>query len=107
MPDSHYLVIVAGMGLVTYIPRWAPVFFLTRKPMPDWLVRWLALIPAAILSALLVPALIVTGEPRTLDFMRPELFVAVPTFLFALKTRSLGGTVVVGMALYWLVGKIP
>ncbi|WP_422573630.1 hypothetical protein [Methanothrix sp.] len=28
--------------------------------------------------------------------------VAIPTFLFALKTRSLGGTVIVGMALFWL-----
>ena len=106
MPDSHYLFIVAGMGLVTYIPRWAPVFFLTRKPMPDWLLRWLALIPAAILSALLAPALVVTDEPRTLDLARPELLVAVPTFLFALKTRSLGGTVCVGMVLYWLAGKM-
>ena len=106
MPDSHYLFLIAGMGLVTYLPRWAPVFFLTRKPMPGWLVRWLDLIPAAILSALLAPALIVSGEPRSLDFTRPDLLVAVPSFLFALKTRSLGGTVVFGMALYWAVGKV-
>jgi len=30
----------------------------------------------------------------------------LPTFLFALMTRSLGGTVVVGMLLYWLAGKM-
>jgi branched-subunit amino acid transport protein len=106
MIDSRYLLLIACMGLVTFIPRWAPVFFLTRKPMPGWLVRWLELIPAAILSALLVPALILSGQPRTFDFARPDLFVAVPTFLFALKTRSLGGTVVFGMALYWMAGKI-
>ena len=105
MPDSAYLLAVAGMGLVTYLPRWAPVFFLTRKPMPPLLVRWLELIPAAILSALLVPALVTSGEPRAVDFTRPDLLVALPTFLFALKTRSLGGTVVFGMALYWLVEK--
>ena len=106
MPDSRYLLIIAGMGLVTYLPRWAPVFFLTRKRMPEWLVRWLELVPAAILSALLVPALIVSGQPRSIDFARPDLLAALPTLLFALKTRSLGGTVVFGMALYWMVGKI-
>ncbi len=65
---------------------------------------WLDLIPAAVLSALVLPALVTTGEPRHLDLLRPELLVAVPTFLFALKTRSLGGSVVLGMGLYWLLG---
>jgi len=106
MSGPEYLFIIAAMGLVTYIPRWAPVFWLTRRPMPRWLVQWLELIPAAILSALLVPVLVTSGQPRQIDFGRPDLLVALPTFLFALKTRSLGGTVVFGMALYWLVDKL-
>ncbi|MCF8080569.1 MAG: AzlD domain-containing protein [Desulfobacterales bacterium] len=106
MSGSEYLFIIAAMGLVTYIPRWAPVFWLTRRPMPRWLIQWLELIPAAILSALLVPVLVTSGQPRQIDFGRLDLLVALPTFLFALKTRSLGGTVVFGMALYWLVDKL-
>ncbi|HHO47817.1 MAG TPA: AzlD domain-containing protein, partial [Desulfobacteraceae bacterium] len=39
-------------------------------------------------------------------FGRLELLVAVPTFLFAIKTRSLGGTVLAGMLLYWLAGLV-
>jgi branched-subunit amino acid transport protein len=31
------------------------------------------------------------------------MIVAVPTLLFAIKTKSLGGTVVTGMGLYWLL----
>jgi branched-subunit amino acid transport protein len=46
--------------------------------------------------------LFVTGSPRQLDVFQPKSMVAIPTFLFALKTRSLGGTVIVGMALFWL-----
>ena len=106
MTGAEYLLIIVGMGLVTYLPRWAPVFWLTRRPMPRWLVSWLELIPAAILSALLVPALVTSGQPRQIDFLRPDLLVALPTFAFALKTRSLGGTVVFGMALYWLADKL-
>jgi branched-subunit amino acid transport protein len=37
---------------------------------------------------------------------QPELLVAVPTFIFALRTKSLGGTVVVGMLLFWLTDKV-
>ncbi|MBN1140419.1 MAG: AzlD domain-containing protein [Deltaproteobacteria bacterium] len=37
---------------------------------------------------------------------KPELLASLPTLVFAWKTRSLGGTVLVGMLLYWLIGKI-
>lgn len=96
---------MAGMGLVTFLPRWLPLFFLSEREIPKPLIEWLDLIPAAILSALLIPALVVGGEVKHLAF-KPELLAAIPTFLFALKTKSLGGTVVVGMALYWLIGKV-
>ena len=94
--------IIIGMGVVTYIPRWLPLFFLTRRRLPSWLIDWLDFIPAAILSALILPALVTTGEPRHLVWARPDLWVAIPTLIFALRTRSLAGTVVIGMALYWL-----
>jgi branched-subunit amino acid transport protein len=64
------------------------------------------LIPAAILSSLLLPGLVTNGLPRHLSFWQPELWVAIPTFIFALKTKSLGGTVVIGMALFWLIQRI-
>jgi len=105
MIHEQYLYIVLGMGIVTYVPRWLPLVFLSRLRLPEWFEQWLDLIPAAILSALILPILITTGEPRHLDLMRPELLVALPTFLFAVKTRSLAGTVVVGMSLFWLAGK--
>lgn len=104
MLSAEYLAVIAGMGIVTYVPRWIPLVFLTRRQLPVWLVEWLDFIPASILSALVVPYLITTGDPRHLDFMRPELFVAIPTFAFALMTKSLAGTVIVGMFLFWLAG---
>ncbi len=105
MISNDYLLLVVGMGAVTFLPRWAPLFFLSQRKLPVWFIEWLDLIPAAILSALLVPALVTSGDPRQL-VLKTELWVAVPTLLFALKTKSLGGTVVVGMFLYWLAGKL-
>jgi branched-subunit amino acid transport protein len=92
-----------GMGAVTYLPRCIPLISLTRLKLPDIFVEWLDLIPAAILSAILMPALFIPGESRQLDFFQPGLLAALPTFLFALKTKSLGGTVVFGMLLYWVI----
>lgn len=104
MINKDYLMLLAGMGLVTFLPRWLPLFFLSNRELPQFIIRWLDLIPAAILSALLIPELLTGGTPRHIMF-KPELVAAIPTFCFAIKTKSLGGTVVVGMTLFWLIGK--
>ena len=101
-----YLLLFSAMGLVTYLPRCLPLLYLAHRKMPQALIDWLGFIPVAILSALLAPILLTDTATRSLDLGRPELLVAVPTLLFALKTKSLGGTVIVGMLLYWLAGKV-
>ncbi len=106
MNFADYLFLFGGMGLVTYLPRALPLLYLAHKKMPQWLIDWLDLIPVAILSALLAPTLFGDAATRSFAFGKLELLVAIPTLLFSLKTRSLGGTVLVGMLLYWLGGMV-
>lgn len=68
-------------------------------------VRWLRFVPASILSALVVPSILL-DPAGDLSLIRPEFLVALPTLAFAWWTRSLGGTVVVGMVLFSCVGKL-
>ncbi|MBI5016090.1 MAG: AzlD domain-containing protein [Deltaproteobacteria bacterium] len=106
MSTGRYLLLVAGMGLVTFLPRWLPLLVLSRRPLPRWLAEWLDLLPAAILAALVVPALVAPGATRELDLGRSEFLAAVPTLVVALRTRSLAATVILGMALYWLAERL-
>jgi branched-subunit amino acid transport protein len=105
MTGGEYLLCILGMGIVTYIPRWLPLFYLSDKRLPLWLVEWLSFIPACILSALIFPSIIINPDTGSVQFTHPSFIVAIPTFIFAVKTRSLGGTVILGMALYWLADK--
>jgi len=102
---ADYFMLVLGMGVVTYIPRLIPILFLSQRELPPWIVEWLDYIPAAILSALIFPAILTSGEPRIFDVTRPDVLVAIPTFIVAIKTRSLAGTVIFGMFLYWIAEK--
>lgn len=102
MTYPEYLFLLIGMGLVTYLPRMLPLAVLARRRLPQGMVDWLGLIPVAILAALVAPGLFVDPAARAISLGRLELLVALPTLLFALKTRSLGGTVFIGMLLYWL-----
>ena len=101
MTARDYIGLIVCMGAVTYLPRMLPLVVLSRRRLPAWFSEWLELIPAAILSALLAPSLLTCAEPRTLCLGKPELLAAVPSLLFALRTRSLAGTVIVGMLCYW------
>lgn len=96
MLKTEYILLILGMGLVTYIPRWFPLFFLTQRKIPQWFVEWLDLIPAAILSALIFSDLFVTGDPHRLAILQLKSMVAIQIFLFALRTKSLGGRLLWG-----------
>jgi len=99
-----FLFLFVGMGMVTYLPRALPLLYLAHKKLPQGLTDWLGLIPVAVLSALLAPSLFTDAASRSFLLGKTEFIVAIPTLIFALKTRSLGGTVLVGMLLYWLAG---
>jgi branched-subunit amino acid transport protein len=106
MTGSGYILLLFGMAAVTYVPRWLPLWLLSGRSLPRWFLDWLSLIPVAVLSALLLPELIISGPPRQLDPLNPKFFVAIPTFLVAAKTKSLLWAVLTGMVLYWLAGTI-
>ncbi|NLL36434.1 MAG: AzlD domain-containing protein [Fretibacterium sp.] len=95
--------IIAGMALVTALPRILPVLFLAERAMPPRLERWLKLIAPAILAALLTPELLLdrSGEaPRLfLSLQNHPLLAALPTFFIAWRTRSLFATVATGIIL--------
>lgn len=106
MLKTEYILLIAGMGLVTYIPRYLPLFFLAQRDLPRWFIEWLDMIPVAILSALVFSEIFLSGSQRHLDLLQTKSLVAIPTVLIALKTKSLGGTVISGMILFWLAERV-
>jgi branched-subunit amino acid transport protein len=104
--NPDIFLILAGMGAVTYFPRWLPLFLFSRRSLPAWLAEWLGFIPAAILSALILPAVLTGGDPRHFEIDKPEFWVTIPTLFVALTTKSLAGTVITGMGLFWLFPKL-
>lgn len=99
MDQFEILIIIGGMMLVTYGPRLLPIAALSSRSLPPWLVKWLQLIPAAVLAALLLPALLVSDESLNLSANNVYLWAALPTFAVAKLTGSFVGAIIVGMGL--------
>ncbi len=97
--DPKILALFLGMGLVTYLPRMLPLVFLSRRPIPDLVLRWLRYVPPAVLAALLVPELLLQGGEWHFSFGNAYLVAALPTFLVALWFRHMVLTVAAGMVL--------
>lgn len=91
------LLIIIGSCIVTFIPRVLPLIVLSRLQLPDWGMRWLNYVPIAVMAALVGQELLI--KDGTLFPLRNnlELIAALPTFVTAIFTRSLLGTVVAGI----------
>jgi branched-subunit amino acid transport protein len=92
----EFLALVLACAAVTAIPRVLPLVALSRVQLPAWLLDWLRYVPVAVLSALLAIELLAGG--------RAGLPAIAAAFAVAFLTRSLLGTAVAGVAVFWWLG---
>ncbi|MCS7462275.1 AzlD domain-containing protein [Paenibacillus doosanensis] len=102
----YILIVIIGSAVVTFLPRVIPLMVLSRLQLPEWGMRWLKYVPISVMAALVGQELLMK-EGDLIPWTRNiELLAALPTFLVAVFTRSLLGTVVTGIAamfvLRWL-----
>lgn len=94
---ASFLLMVLGAALVTWLSRVLPLIVLNRLKLPPWALRFLSHVPVAVFAALLAQD-IMTSEGNIVPLTNNVKIVAlIPTFAAALLTRSLLGTVIVGI----------
>jgi len=97
MDQQAVFLVMVGMLLVTYLPRLLPLLLFSSRDLPPLVVAWLRYVPAAVLSAMLLPSLVLADNQLNLRVSNIFLWAAIPTFFVALKTKSLFAAVIVGM----------
>jgi branched-subunit amino acid transport protein len=97
------LALILACALVTAIPRVLPLLALARLQLPGWLLEWLGYVPIAVLAALLAIEVLLPGGKPDFSLANPALLALVPAFAVAARSRSLIGTVIAGVAAYWLL----
>jgi branched-subunit amino acid transport protein len=91
----EFLGLVLACALVTAVPRVLPLLVLSRFRLPQWLLDWLRYVPVAVLASLLSLELLTRGTPGAVAIVVALAIAAV--------SRSLLGTVLAGVAAYWLI----
>jgi branched-subunit amino acid transport protein len=90
-------VTIVGMLVVTYLPRLLPLWLFSSRSLPPLVIAWLRYVPVAVLSAMLLPSLILAEGRIALGGSNLFFWAAIPTFIVAWKSRSLFAAVLVGM----------
>jgi len=103
--SREILILILGMALVTFLPRFFPMAFLTRRALPERVKKGLEYFPISILSAIVFPILFF-NEGGKVEIQPHYLLSAIPVFIFTWKVKSLWGSVVLGMLIYWGLGSI-
>jgi len=98
-----FWVVVVAVGTLTYLSRLSFIALFARVQMPSLVARALRYVPAAMLTAIIVPAVVLRGSaPADPALEHARLAAALVAGLVAWRTRSPAATIVAGMAVLWL-----
>ncbi len=94
---------IIGMGLITYLLRLGPIELLERFPLSDELRRALRFVPAAVLSAIILPEVVQPAGVLDLSPGNERLLAGLVAVVVAWYTRNVLWTIGIGMVTLWLV----
>jgi branched-subunit amino acid transport protein len=94
---SLWLVVLLA-GLLTYGTRLSFILLLDPVKVPDWFRRSLRFVPAAVLSAIILPELVTYQSALNLTLRNPQLYAGALAVVVAWRTKNVLLTIVAGMA---------
>ncbi|MDT8903219.1 AzlD domain-containing protein [Anaeroselena agilis] len=95
---TDIVVIIIAMAVVTFLTRFGAQLAFRRTGIPAWLSRWLKHVPTGILTALIVPALVLPRGSLDLTWHNPYLLAGLVAAAVARRSGSAPLTMGVGMA---------
>ena len=96
-------VVIVAVGGLTYLSRLSFIALFARWEMPSFVARALRFVPAAMLTAIVLPAVALRGGGGDPSLAHEKLAAALVAALIAWRTRSPTATMVAGMAALWLL----
>jgi branched-subunit amino acid transport protein len=88
-------------GLATFVIRATFIILIGQRAIPPLLRRALYFIPPAVLTAIILPELVLPKGQLNLSLANPNLLAGIVATLVAWRTRSVLLTIVVGMFVFW------
>ena len=96
------VLMILGMFLVTFGGRYPPLALVGRLSMPEGVRRGLKFVPPAVLTAIIVPAMLMPGgEGLELSLNNSFLAAGLVSGLAAWRSKKPLATILIGMMTLW------
>lgn len=94
---------VIGMGLITFSIRLSLILLWERVNVPPAIQQALRFVPAAVLSAIILPELLQPGGQLDISFGNARLLAGLVAMVVAWRTKNVLFTIAAGMVLLWIL----
>ena len=96
-------VAIIGMGLITFALRLSLFLLPERVNLPPWLLQSLRYVPAAVLSAIILPELLLSNGTLDVSLSNDRLLAGIVAIIVAWRVRNVFVVVAAGMVILWLL----
>jgi len=94
-------IIMLGLAIGTFLLRSSFILLLGEREIHPLMERALRFVPAAVLSALVVPEILTRHNSLLISPRNPQLIAAIVAVVVARRSRSVVLTILGGMATLW------
>lgn len=95
------VLLIAGMVLVTFSTRYPVLSVLSKVSLPDPVFRALRYVPPAVLTAIIMPTVLLPEGELYLDYTNAPLVASLIAAVIAWRSKNLLLTIVLGMLALW------
>jgi branched-subunit amino acid transport protein len=92
--------LILGMFIITFGIRFVMFAFAGKLSFPNWLAKSLKFVPPAVLTAIIIPAVIMPSGVIDISLSNNYLIAALFAFVIALVTKNLLKTIGLGMMFF-------
>jgi branched-subunit amino acid transport protein len=95
-------VVMVGLGVLTYLTRLSFIALHNRWAPPELFRRALHFVPVTVLTAIIVPELIMHGGPAQISLLNPRVIAGLVAIFVAWRWKNTVLTIVTGMVVFWV-----
>ena len=100
---TNIWLVMAIIGVLTFLTRLSFIALAGRWDAPPLFRSALRFVPVAVLTAIILPELVMTGGSLDISLTNPRLLAGLLAIFVAWRTKNTVLTIVIGMAAFWIL----
>ncbi len=103
MTNNRLILTIAIVSLGTFLFRFSFIHMYGQFTLPGWIKRSMRFVPAAVLSALIFPAIMLHQGSLFISVYNNRLVAGAMAMIVAWKTKNLLATIATGLLIFWML----